>query len=83
MRLTPRPSRRLVAALLVAMVGCGSGVTAPGGDELAAARVRWARRGPVTYGPALGHPVRVLVDPDAVVADDEVTYTVSELRASG
>ena len=153
MRLTPRLPRRLAAALLVAVAGCDD-ATAPGGDELGAARVRWAQRGPasysvtvyrgceclremsgpvvvtvvertvaarayaeggapvglalaehfpsveqlfaridaarrarvdrleVTYDPVLGHPVRVLIDPDEVVADDEVTYTVSGLRAS-
>lgn len=47
----------------------------------AARRARVARL-QVTYDPASGQPVRVLIDPIAAAADDEVTYTVSQLRAS-
>jgi len=50
------------------------------------ARIAAARRAEVdllrvTYDGALGHPVRVEIDPDARVADDEITYHVSEPRA--
>jgi hypothetical protein len=49
-------------------------------------RIREARRAnvvrlEVTYDPALGHPVRVFIDRDAITADDEVTYLASDLRA--
>ncbi len=49
--------------------------------RIVAARRADVARLQVVYDPALGHPVRVSIDPDAMVVDDEVTYQLSELRA--
>jgi hypothetical protein len=35
----------------------------------------------VEYDPSLGYPTRIIYDGSKNVADDEVTYTVSDLRA--
>lgn len=49
-------------------------------DLIADAYARDAARVDVTYDPATGHPTQIYIDYLAQAADEEVGYTVSDLR---
>lgn len=49
-------------------------------ERIEAARHQPVARLDVRYDPAFGYPVRIAIDEDAVMADDEVTYDAKDLR---